>query len=333
MGLSALHQEDAITTAGFPRSSKFKMKTLLAFALLLATANALSLDALRQMLREELNEREEQTHVKRAISLKDYLAGLEEPHPLARSARSSVLCDASACPATPHLNVDDECAGAWKPNYEARGADGCECLTEYKCCTGRCQELNLNACPKGTEFPTIITDCCDCEVIKCDDCPAPADVESTCPRGHGARPPQCYTYTRDNHYSNDTNAAKGTSTNCWLSGCVENPSDAPADKVCDSRCQNDVNNLSECQFPSTLARERAQNPIARDLRSRRPSTSSIPNPSSATMNPLRLTTKVAAITMMPARTNVPSAKNGITRRSLAPQTMRRRLWRIATNSA
>ena len=86
-------------------------------------------------------------------------------------------------------------------------------------------------CSAGTEFATVITDCCDCEVIKCEDCPAPANEESTCPRGNGARPTQCYTYTRDNSYANDTRAAKGTSTQCFESGCVENASDAPADLV------------------------------------------------------------------------------------------------------
>jgi len=112
-----------------------------------------------------------------------------------------------------------------------------------------CQPLNLNACARGTEFTAVITDCCDCEVIRCENCPAPANEESTCPRGNGARPTQCYTYTRDNSYANDTKAAKGTSSQCYESGCVENPSDAPANEVCDYDCQNDVNNLSECQFP------------------------------------------------------------------------------------
>lgn len=234
------------------------MKTILAFALLIATANALSLDALRQALREELAARDEQPHVKRSISLNDYLASLDEPHPLVRSARNSVLCDASVCGATPHLDVDATCDTEWKPNYEVKDpATGCECLTEYKCCTGRCQALNMDACPKGTEFETIITDCCDCEVVKCVDCPAPADEESTCPRGNGARPAQCYTYTKNNHYANDDKQ-------CWEPGCVEKASDAPADLPCDPRCQNDVSNLSECQFPyNTCAGKTVKSDCAR----------------------------------------------------------------------
>ena len=86
-------------------------------------------------------------------------------------------------------------------------------------------------------------DCCGCPVVKCVKCQAPtlkADICGT------AKLDKCYTY--------NPQAAHAADTGCWESACPENPSDAPADEVCDAACEREDTVMSECRFPHKVCR-------------------------------------------------------------------------------
>ena len=74
----------------------------------------------------------------------------------------------------------------------------------------------------------IVEDCCGCDAIKCVECEPPEPRENACPRGKGARPEDCYTYVKEDHYAKDD-------SKCFVSRCTENASDAPADEVSQQR--------------------------------------------------------------------------------------------------
>ena len=55
-------------------------------------------------------------------------------------------------------------------------------------------------------------------MVKCVDCKSTTIEDKLCPRGEGARPKDCYNYTKN--YEHDKK------TGCWLSHCAEKSSDA-----------------------------------------------------------------------------------------------------------
>ena len=51
--------------------------------------------------------------------------------------------DVCGMPAT--LNENAKCkSGKWAPDYTT--VEGCNCLTEYKCCGGKCPAVNVKSC-------------------------------------------------------------------------------------------------------------------------------------------------------------------------------------------
>jgi len=221
------------------------MKTLITLCLLIASANAMSLtDSLREQLRAVLND--ELAKRSNVISLSDYLVD-NEAAPF-KSKRDEIDCSA-ICPKI-HLELNAECASnKWAPNYSAVGPEGaCECLTEYKCCDAKCTAVDKRSCwgvdssKKGFLYGVFEVDCCGCNAVKCVDCePVETKVEK-CPSGGGARPIECYDYTKNDHFAESADK-------CYKSECVEKASDAPTDETCDNRCEQEKTLMSTCQFP------------------------------------------------------------------------------------
>jgi len=94
---------------------------------------------------------------------------------------------------------------------------------------------------KGTLYGILEQDCCGCPSVKCINCEPVEPKAEKCPSGEGARPLDCYDYEKHDHYASSEDK-------CWRARCVENTSDAPADKVCDARCQKDKTLTTHCLF-------------------------------------------------------------------------------------
>merc|ERR1712048_462048 len=223
--------------SSYPQKSA-KMKIIIGLCFLVVAANAFSLDALRNLLEDELDKRAAED---KEVTLKEYLENQETPDPLYRSLarRNAVSADsadssdcANVCGAPPPADhTGQTCASnKWVPSYETKG--DCECLTAYKCCTGTCPSVNLETCwnnnKKGLLYGVKEVDCCGCPVVKCVECQAPTPKETICSK---AKPAKCYTY--------NPQAAHAADTGCWESACPENQSDAPADEVCDTDCETE----------------------------------------------------------------------------------------------
>merc|ERR1712048_1035869 len=112
---------------------------------------------------------------------------------------------------------------------------------KYKCCSGTCPTIDLETCwnnnQKGLKYGVKEVDCCGCEVVKCLDCEPPSTSDVVCSK---AKPMKCYTY--------NSQAAHAPVTGCWESSCPENPSDAPADDVCDTACEIEQVQTTDCSF-------------------------------------------------------------------------------------
>jgi len=152
------------------------------------------------------------------------------------------------CPAPVEDNSALFVLNRWKPNYvQHYNNSNCECFVGYKCCNTTCQPLtvSVDSCwegnNKGIKFGIIEKNCCDCDVVRCLPCNSTRPEDQICPRGHGARPSDCYRYEQHQTYSNDERQ-------CWLSGCTELASDAK-NKTCLSECQVEVEYPTYCQFP------------------------------------------------------------------------------------
>jgi hypothetical protein len=225
------------------------MKLFLTLLFLVGAANAISLDALKRMLRDQLQQEEKKDA--KSITFKEYLRDLPEPHPIVRAINPGTICDASKCGTIARLPTEtDECQSTrWKPDY-VKHADGCECLQAYKCCAKTCPVADVEECKlsgqKGYQYGRLEEDCCGCEVTRCYACPPPEPEETRCPGGEGARPTQCYTYTQEDHYAPDADQ-------CWESGCVENASDALND-TCQASCEQKFIGLTTCLFPEERCR-------------------------------------------------------------------------------
>ena len=74
------------------------------------------------------------------------------------------------------------------------------------------------------KYGILVTDCCDCEAVQCLDCDPPESEESLCPSGSGARPKDCYSYTKYATYARPP-------SECFRSNCIENVADSPVDEV------------------------------------------------------------------------------------------------------
>merc|ERR1739838_835732 len=117
------------------KKPKLKMKQIIILAVLVAVANAYSIEALKEMM-NELERRD-------SVTLREYLDSLETPDPTYKVSskrsldeREEVDCK-NVCGPVPALHLDDQCdEKRWKPNYVEK--DDCECLTEYRCCTKEC---------------------------------------------------------------------------------------------------------------------------------------------------------------------------------------------------
>lgn len=226
------------------------MKTICVLLLLVAVANAYSIEALKEMMREI--KRAESHDSANSMTLREYLDNLETPDPYYKvSAKRSMVRRVDAdcpyiCGEPAQLDTGIECSsGKWRPEYELNGE--CECLTRYRCCNEVCKPAKLESCwgeddsKKGFLYGVKELDCCGCEAVKCPKCSEPSTEDQTCPRGDGARPPTCYTYTQNADFEDDAEK-------CYRSGCVENESDAPKDLECDSRCQATDTATSPCLF-------------------------------------------------------------------------------------
>lgn len=219
------------------------MKVVLALCFLAATANAFSLDALKNMLEKELEKKEES----KVVTLREYLDGLEVPHPLYRSLSARGMYARSAdcgsvCGTEPTLDQMEgvTCASEkWVPEYEKSGE--CECLKRYRCCSSGCNTPNKETCwnnnKKGTWYGIVEVDCCGCDVVKCLECDNVLSKEDTCPK---AKNIDCYDYKPTNEMAPDSA--------CFIAGCAEKKSDAPQDESCDGACQAAVPQKSPCLF-------------------------------------------------------------------------------------
>lgn len=234
------------------------MKTTLkisALLFLVAAANAYSLSQLRSLIMEEMD-REKRSEGKE-ITLREHLNNLEKPDEWYREApehkRSMESREADPAPAEdcasvcghpPLLDENATCdSEKWAPEYEQKG--DCECLKRYRCCDTKCAEVDLEKCwlngKKGYMYGRLDQDCCGCPIVQCITCEPPETEEEQCPRGEGAKPTDCYTYTKDYKYKSDAQQ-------CYRSHCEPNSSDAPLDKVCDARCQANKTETSHCLF-------------------------------------------------------------------------------------
>jgi hypothetical protein len=223
------------------------MKTILAtLCLFVASANALSLDALRNLITDELAKRESSDE----ITLGEYLSNTEPAAKYRELQRREGLevggCEAVCGHATIKLDTSQSCPSTkWRPNYVEK--EGCECLTGYLCCSGVCPEVKLESCwlrddsHKGLEYGTWTEDCCGCRAVKCVDCPTVDPKEDVCPSGNGSRPLDCYSYTAHHHFTS-------SASKCYEPHCSEDASDAPTDKICDKDCQKDSTQISHCLF-------------------------------------------------------------------------------------
>ena len=70
----------------------------------------------------------------------------------------------------------------------------------------------------GLKYGILETDCCDCPVVKCLNCKSVTPEAESCPRGAGARPADCYRYTKHHSHASEDG--------CWKSHCTEKSSDA-----------------------------------------------------------------------------------------------------------
>ena len=84
--------------------------------------------------------------------------------------------------------------------------------------------MKISGLPPGFLYGIKEVDCCGCEVVKCLPCEEPAPKEEACPKGDGARPGNCYSYTKNDHFAEDLDQ-------CYRSQCGEKASDAPPDRV------------------------------------------------------------------------------------------------------
>lgn len=214
-------------------------------------ANALSLDALRNLITEELTKREESSD---EISLGEYLRTTGPAEKFRAVSRRDVPelpepdCNTVCGHANIKLDTNAKCESRkWRPNYLENS--GCECLTGYLCCDGCAHEteLRLESCweqdqsQKGFKYGIWTEDCCGCKAVQCVGClPVETKIEQ-CPTGEGARPLDCYTYTELDHHQKEDNE-------CFASHCVESASDAPLDESCDRRCERNSTRTTHCEF-------------------------------------------------------------------------------------
>jgi len=180
----------------------------------------------------------------RKTTLREYLEALPEPDALAkRQADADVPADldcANVCPPLPTLDLSATCEGnKWAPNYESK--DGCECLTEYKCCSDSCDPVSEEQCwedgKKGYYYGMKAKDCCDCPVIKCQPCIKPAPKEEVCGK-KPKYPLKCYEYIAE--------ATMDNVTACFEASCSYNPPDPPKDENCDADCMSTDTKSTEC---------------------------------------------------------------------------------------
>merc|ERR1739838_1118216 len=126
------------------KKPKLKMKQILILAVLVAVANAYSIEALKEMM-NELERRD-------TVTLREYLDSLETPDPTYKVSskrsfdeREEIDCK-NVCGPVPTLNLGQSClSNRWKPNYAKKG-ESCECLTEYRCCTDDCPTVTTDTC-------------------------------------------------------------------------------------------------------------------------------------------------------------------------------------------
>jgi len=215
------------------------MKVALVLCFLAVSANAFSLDALRSMLEDELEKKEES----KVVTLKEYLDGLEEPHPLFRS-RSEKDCSTVCKPVTLHKDASCE-TNKWVPEYVEQ--DGCECLSKYRCCAEKCKaEESKQVCwndgQKGFKYGIEEVDCCGCKVIKCLDCDAPQSFADACPKTYDS---SCYAYTKNAKFVGDNQ--------CYESGCERKASDAAPAQPFDAKCQKQDTQQTTCGYTETIS--------------------------------------------------------------------------------
>jgi len=183
----------------------------------------------------------------RKTTLREYLEDLSNPDPLTRRQASDDAADVAAdldcanvCPPLPTLNLDATCDGnKWAPNYESK--DGCECLTEYRCCSDSCDPVNEEQCwedgKKGYYYGMKAKDCCDCPVIKCGPCIKPAPKEEVCGK-KPKYPLKCYEYIPE--------ASMDNVTACFKASCSYDPPAPPEDENCDTDCMTTETKSTEC---------------------------------------------------------------------------------------
>jgi len=234
------------------------MKIFIALCFFVAAANAFSLDALKRALEDELefpmekmqrNWGGEENEEAKQITLREYLDNLEEPHPTFRKRDPIVKDCSSACSKfKPQTDPSQKCKKEkWVPEYTE--VDGCECLSEYRCCADVCvDQTDLEVCwgdgagNKGLKYGVQDIDCCGCRVVKCLTCPPVETQEKLCSK---KKNPGCYSYN-----------AKGMmnpKTGCYEATCPEKYRNAAdegfSDKTCDTSCQRYVTKESTCKFP------------------------------------------------------------------------------------
>jgi len=222
-------------------AAKFAVTQAIMLLFLVSAGHSLTLDAIRGMMNELI---ESGAMEKKEVTLREHLDGLEMPDPLNRYLRTNpnVFCD--ECPTPSFPNNDTKCrSDRWKPEY-VKQVDGCECLAGYKCCKDKCQAVDVKSCwengQKGLLHGILEKDCCDCPVVKCINCESVIPEDQLCPRGEGARPSDCYKYTK--HFSH------ASDDGCWLSHCAVKSSDA-FNSTCLPDCQSDKMVTTHCQFP------------------------------------------------------------------------------------
>merc|ERR1712203_136405 len=246
------------------KKKNLKMKTFAAIGALLflaAAANAYSINQLRSLIMEEMNQ--EKKSENNIITLREYLDNLEKPdewyreapvHKRSMEKRQSGAAGGGAqdcrtvCGHPPTLDESATCSSEkFAPDYVLNG--NCECLTGYRCCPDTCPAVDKEICwannQKGFSYGEIELDCCGCNIVKCLPCDAPETEDQACPRGQNAKPANCYAYTQNYAFRNDEHQ-------CYRAHCEPKPSDAPQNEVCDANCRSPVPRTSACLFSYTV---------------------------------------------------------------------------------
>jgi len=131
------------------------------------------------------------------------------------------------CP--PPGQVPKSCKHGFDPVFQELSGN-CSCVTGYKCCGDKCQPLK-NDCEKGTHFPQLIRDCCNCQKYVCRPCPV-VDRKCLNPCDEPV----------------DTKDERG----CPSFECVRKPDPTYPIEDCNKTCQVEKTVTDKCGFHKTV---------------------------------------------------------------------------------